>query len=44
MKASNTTPSKFTVWCKKNDMSKAEAIILAMCAAYFFAQIVRAIF
>ena len=44
MKASNPTPSKFTAWCKKNDMSKAEAIILAMCAAYILAQIVRAIF
>jgi len=44
MKASNTTPSKFTVLCKKNDMSKAEAIILAMCAAYILAQVVRAIF
>lgn len=44
MKASNPTHSKFATWCKKNDMSKAEAIILAMCAAYFFAQIVRAIF
>lgn len=44
MKASNPTPSKFAVWCEKNDISKAEAIILAMCAAYIFAQIVRAIF
>lgn len=43
MKASKPTPSKFAVWCKKNDMSKTEAIILALCAAYFFAQIVRAI-
>ena len=44
MKASNPTPSKFAAWCEKNDMSKAEAIILALCAAYFLAQIVRAIF
>lgn len=43
MKASNPTPTKFAVWCKKNDMSKAEAIILALCAAYILAQLVRAI-
>lgn len=44
MKASNPTPNKFATWCKKNDMSKAEAIILAMCAAYILAQVIRAIF
>lgn len=44
MKASNPTPTKFAVWCKKNDMSKAEAITLALCAAYILAQLVRAIF
>lgn len=43
MKASNTTPTKFAVWCEKNDISKAEAIILALCAAYILAQVVRAI-
>lgn len=43
MKASKPTPTKFAVWCKKNDISKAEAMILALCAAYILAQVVRAI-
>lgn len=45
MKANtNTRKEKFNAFLKRNDLSKVEFYVLAACAAYIAAQLIRAIF